>query len=122
MYIYLYLRPAQKLYCAYQSYVYIESKVIMRGFSTGPRRPEPSRPRVERANSRRDEPNEGRRELCFRDKRYPHIQRKSGDHGAEQQEPRPILALPAAELEMLAAVLDATVLLKKKDSKPLVDA
>lgn len=121
MYTCPYLTVAQQRYCAYQNYIYSESRAETRGTSTGPRRVEPARNRVERAVSPRGDTREGRRELRFSDTRPARILRRNGDQAGGRQAPRPVLALPPAELETPAPVPNATVLLEEEDSESSVD-
>lgn len=121
MYTCLYLTVAQERYCAYQSYVYNESKVLTQGASTGPRRVEPEHSRIEQATLPRGEREDDSGRTRFSDKRHSRFLQRNGDQGDERPAARPILALPSAELEMPAPVLDAIALLEEKDPEFSVD-
>lgn len=75
---------------------------------------EPARIRVKRAtfNQREGEDHPG---LRFSDTTHPRILQKTGEPRRERQIAKLVLALPPAELEVPALVLDATVLSEKKN-------
>lgn len=114
-----YFTLAQQRYCAYQNHVYDESKALTQGASTGSRRVELVRTRIELAISPRRESRESRRELRFSDNKHRRILRRSGKQGDRRQAAKQVFALPPVELRMPAPVLDTTVLLEE-DSKSSV--
>lgn len=102
------LTLVQQQYCTYKSYVYNESKALTQIASTSLRRVEPASTRVERSISPRGEGEEDRRRLRFSDTRHPRVLRRNGDQGGKRHSAQPVLALPPAEPEIPAPVLDAT--------------
>lgn len=121
MYTCPFLTVAQQRYCAYQGFLFSESKASAEGASAGTRRAGPGSSRADRAKTPRGEDQRQPRSLRWGDTKHPRILRRNSSDQVGREVSRPVLALPTAEPEMPAPSVESTALREEEDSESSVD-